>query len=193
MAGVFSLSLGRARPPALAKAAWVAATAPIFGACLALVGAAGCGQAPRLRVDPSGYHVHGYYVGSRANVKVFVEGLAFVEGGHDAVVAEIAILNERPSTVRFLAGENALAVDGTRVSPAEGQAILIPPGEIARVTLTFRGSIDDRSRGTLEISGVEVEAGQRLHFDVPVYAAEDDEPAAAAPPPEAARGNPRGV
>jgi hypothetical protein len=149
-----------------------------------------CGHAPSLRVDPQGYYTHGYYLGSRSGVKAFVERLTSLDDRHGTIVAEIAILNERPAKIRFFAAENALSIDGRRVSPEDSHAIFVPPGEIARVPLRFRTKIDGFDRATLEITGIEAEPGQRVRFEAPIYAVEDDD---APEPPPMARGNRRGA
>jgi hypothetical protein len=142
-----------------------------------LLGAAGCAsEPPQLRVEPSSYYTYGYYIGSTQNVKLFVEDLTFVEEQKGTLAAEIAILNERPRPITFLLSQNQLAVGGRRVLAQESQSIIIAPGRIGRATLQFRTDLSGFDRGTLEIDGVQVELGTRLHFSVPIYAASPGAP-----------------
>jgi hypothetical protein len=159
-------------------------------ALVAVLSLFGCGGPPLLRVEPAAYYSHGYYLGSRGNVKVFVEGLAFVEEARGTVVAEVAVLNERPTTIRFHAGENGLALGDRRVGPVESQSILIPPGEIAHIVLSFPTGLEEFTRATLEVGGIEADAGQRLQFSAPVFAVDDEDSPTPAPQ---GRGNLRGA
>lgn len=146
-----------------------------FAASLAFV--AGCSHPPpSIRVEPSAYFTHGYYIGSSSNVKVFVESLTFVEDQRGTVAIEVAILNERPEQIRFLAGQNFLVVGERRLNSLDSQGFVIRPGELVRTTVQFRTDQTELSRATLELDGIEVAPGTRLRFDVPMYAADPEAP-----------------
>jgi hypothetical protein len=153
-------------------------SARILGALLLLAAGAGCGghAAPEVRADPSAYFVHGYYLGSKANVKVFLEDVSFSEEMKGTLSVELVILDERTEAVKFLSQENWLVIGGRRLQALESQGLIVRPGELQRATITFRTDQEEFARGTLEISGVEIELGTRLHFNVPLYAVDPDAP-----------------
>ncbi len=140
---------------------------------------AGCsGHALRLAVDPGAYHVRGDYIGAQHRVKLFVEGLRVEpvrQGRGSAVVANIALLNERTAGARFMTGENVLEAGGLSSHPLESHVVNLRPGELTRVTLTFRSPVpqDEFGSGLIHVDGVEPDAAGPAHFTVPFSVADD--------------------
>jgi hypothetical protein len=144
----------------------------VAAVALAAAALAGCHTPTKLAVDGSGYHVRGDYIGSQRRVKLFVERLGanpLRAGRGTAVIADLALLNERAGPVRFDAARNTLDVSGVKATPAESHMVNLPPGVLTRVTLTFPTKLphDDFSGGTMHIEGIESDGGEGVRFSVP--------------------------
>lgn len=143
----------------------------------------GCSDPPmQLRVEPSAYFSYGYYIGSKANVKIFVEDLTFVGEQKGTVAVEVGILNERQQPVRFFYDDNYLVIGQRRLGAMESQGVIVKPGELMHVTLQFRTDMNGLDRASLELNGFEVELGTRVHFAIPIYAVDVDKPEPATRP-----------
>jgi hypothetical protein len=133
-------------------------------------------HAPLLRLDPGASHVHGDYLGSERQLKLFVESVRLepLRGGRHGlsskVVANLVVLNERPGDARFRLGACHMQVDDQRFTALETQVVALPPASLTRATITFHAPLDPEAFGAATIDVEVGEGADAAKWSFPVSA-----------------------
>ncbi|RME73938.1 MAG: hypothetical protein D6776_06160 [Planctomycetota bacterium] len=142
-------------------------------AAASLWGCAGGPEPVELEVEPSGYYVRGYYLGSHRNVKAFVTRLKYVSGMRGSVFVDLAVLNEQRLPIRLELGYSRLKVAEREIVAEDAPAERVGPGELHRARLRFRTFLKRSQMRpgmamTLELNGITGGDGERIRFRVPL-------------------------
>src|SRR5207302_6473463 len=91
------------------------------------------------------------------------------------LLANLALLNERTEPVRFSTGQNTLEIESQRFSPVESHVVMLKPGELTRVSVSFRvhRAARESTSGVIKIDGVEGDPAP-AQFSIPFSPAEED-------------------
>ncbi|GIW72478.1 MAG: hypothetical protein KatS3mg102_2020 [Planctomycetota bacterium] len=145
----------------------------------------GCAHAPpRLEIERSGYYLHGWYLGSRHNVKAFVRRLRFVPEMRGSVVAEISLLNEQRQPLTLELAYSKLTVAEREILAEEAPATELEPGKLGNYTLRFRTylraeQVRPGMALQLQLAGITDAERRQISFRVPLSFVQPE----AEPPP----------